>query len=216
MLRQIIQINGAKCNGCGLCVSACHEGAISIVDGKALLAREDFCDGLGDCLPACPKGAISFERREALLYNEGTVDQFRVARDTAAKPEFSCSSSSATSQLRQWPLQLKLAPITEPFYNGADILVAADCCAYACATFHDDFMRNRVTLIGCPKLDAVDYATKLAAIFSKNATHSVTLARMEVPCCKRLQSAVERALDGSRKQIPLQIAVISRAGRLVK
>ena len=225
MLRRIIKINQDKCSGCGLCVRACHEGAIGLVEGKARLMREDYCDGLGDCLPACPENAISFEEREAPAYNEAAVLAAKknavhagcpgsavkvVARnepEPAAVPKASC--------LGQWPVQIKLVPINAPFFNGADLLVAADCAAYAYGSFHEDFIRGRVTLIGCPKLDQTDYAEKLAEIFAANDIKSITVARMQVPCCGGLENAVKRALLASGKSIPCNVAVISTDGRLL-
>ena len=200
MIRQIIRIDQEKCTGCGLCATACHEGAIDMVDGKAHLVREHFCDGLGDCLPACPAGAITFERREAPAYDEAAV-----LKAKAAGP---------VSRLGQWPVQIKLAPAQAPFFGGAKLLVAADCAAYAYAAFHEDFMRGKVTLIGCPKLDGVDYAEKLADILRLNDIQSVTVVRMEVPCCGGLQSAVQRAMQASGKCIPWQVVTLSRDGRI--
>lgn len=194
MVRRIIEIDREKCNGCGLCAKACHEGAIGMVDGKAKLLRDDYCDGLGDCLPACPTGAISFTEREAQAYNEAAVQ---------------------ASSLRQWPVQLKLLPIRAPWFNGADLLIAADCTAYSYANFHKDFMKGRVTLVGCPKLDAVDYAVKLTEIFRNNDIRSVTVARMEVPCCGGLEFAVKRALQESGKNISCQVITISIDGMIL-
>ncbi len=196
MLRKIIKIDRDRCDGCGLCVSACHEGAIELVEGKAVLTRENYCDGLGDCLPACPAGAISFEEREASAYDEAAV-------------------KAAKQPLRQWPVQLKLVPVTAPWLDGADLLIAADCTAYAYEGFHTDFIKNRVTLVGCPKLDSTDYSEKLAAIFSGNAIHSITLTRMLVPCCGGMEVAVKKAIASSGKKLPLRIVTISPTGDIV-
>lgn len=179
MIRKIIKIDESKCNGCGLCAAACHEGAIGMVNGVAKLLRDDYCDGLGDCLPACPTGAISFEEREALAYDEAAV------KANMAKKE-------SGSQLQNWPPQIKLAPIQAPYYDGANLLIAADCTCFAYGNFHNDFMKNRVTLIGCPKLDAVDYSQKLAEIIKHNDISSITVTRMEVPCCGGLEFAVRK------------------------
>jgi len=199
MLRQIIRIDKDRCNGCGLCVSACHEGAIGLVEGKAVLLRDDYCDGLGNCLPACPTGAISFEEREALEYNE------------TAK-----IAPAAASQLRQWPIQIKLAPVNAPYFSNANLLVAADCAAYAHGDFHNGFMRNKITLIGCPKLDQVDYSEKLTSIIKSNSIKSVTVVRMEVPCCGGIEYAVKMALQNSGKMIPWQVVTISTDGKILE
>lgn len=203
MIRKIITIDKEKCNGCGLCAKACHEGAIGIVQGKATLLREDYCDGLGDCLPSCPTGAITFEEREAAPYNEAAVLEAKQA-----------SQLPVPGQLRNFPVQLKLVPANAPWFDGADLLIAADCCAYACGSFHKDYMQGRVTVIGCPKLDSVDYSQKLEQIFSNNI-RSVTVLRMQVPCCGGLPFAVGRALEVSGKQIPLQIVTLSPNGSVV-
>ena len=229
MIRKIIKIDEEKCNGCGACAAACHEGAIDMVDGKAMLTREDYCDGLGDCLPACPAGAISFEEREAPAYDEAAVQSAKAAKTKplpcgcpgtqvkAIRPgtETAAFCGPQTSQLSQWPVQIKLVPINAPFFNGADLLIAADCAAYAYGSFHEDFIRGRVTLIGCPKLDQTDYAEKLAEIFAANNIRSITVARMQVPCCGGLENAVKRALLASGKSIPCKVAVISTDGKLL-
>lgn len=202
MIRKIIEINEEKCNGCGACATACHEGAIGMVNGKAKLLRDDYCDGLGDCLPTCPTGAISFVEREAAAYNEAAV--------LAAKER------KQESQLRQWPVQIKLAPINAPWFNGAKLLVAADCTAYAYATFHQDFIKEHVTLIGCPKLDAEDYSIKLTEIIQNNDIRSITVARMEVPCCGGIETATKTALQNSGKFIPWNVITITTDGRILK
>ncbi len=232
MLRKIIKIDQDKCNGCGACAKACHEGAIEMVDGKAKLTREDYCDGLGDCLPACPTGAITFETREAPEYNEDAVKAAKEKKQhgklpcgcpgtfskaikrenppAAAKPAF------ATSQLSQWPCQIKLVPINAPYFDGANLLVAADCTAFAYGNFHNDFIRNHITLIGCPKLDEVDYAEKLTAIIANNDIKSVKVVRMEVPCCGGIENAVKRALQNSGKFIPWQVITITTDGKILE
>ncbi len=220
MIRRIITINEEKCNGCGLCADACHEGAIGIVDGKAKLLREDYCDGLGDCLPACPMNAISFEEREAPAYNEAAVLAAKKAKEEALPcgcPGSSCQSvQSKATELRNFPVQIKLLPPNAPYFENADLLIAADCTAYSYGNFHNDFMKKRVTLIGCPKLDAVDYAEKLTQIFKYNNIRSITVARMTVPCCGGLSHAVQTALKNSGKNIPLHIVTITPDGKLVK
>lgn len=209
MIRRIITINTDRCNGCGLCAGACHEGAIGIVDGKAKLLREDYCDGLGDCLPACPMDAISFEEREAPAYNEEAV--------LAAKKEGSADKPvSVPCQLNNFPIQLKLVPVNTPYFDGCDLLIAADCTAFSYGSFHNDFMKNRVTLIGCPKLDAVNYAEKLAQIFQYNNIKSVTVTRMTVPCCGGLPFAVQNAMIMSGKDIPLHVVTITPNGDIIK
>ena len=204
MIRKIIKIDEEKCNGCGACASACHEGAIEMVNGKAKLTREDYCDGLGDCLPACPTGAITFEEREAPAYD-----------DQAVKQEQSQACMKPVSRLGQWPCQIKLLPAEAPFFDGAKLLIAADCTAYAYANMHEDFMKGKITVIGCPKLDAIDYSEKLTDIIRNNDIKSVTIVRMEVPCCGGLQRAAENALRNSGKFIPWQVVTISRDGRIL-
>ena len=194
MIRRIIQIDENKCNGCGFCAGACHEGAIGMVGGKAKLLRDDYCDGLGDCLPACPTGAITFVEREAAAYNEAAVQ---------------------ASSLRQWPVQIKLAPMRAAWFDGAKLLIAATCTAYAYAKFHDDFIKGHVTLVGCPKLDGVDYSMKLAHIFRENDIREVTVVRMEVPCCGGLPFAVQKALKESGKDIPLKVVTLSTDGKVL-
>lgn len=232
MLRKIIKIDEEKCNGCGACAAACHEGAIEMINGKAKLTREDYCDGLGDCLPACPTDAISFEEREAPAYDEAAVLASKATRKEAQplpcvcpstqakaiqREASSCSVSSApvTSQLTQWPVQIKLLPIKAPYYEGANLLIAADCTAYAYGNFHNEFIRNHVTLVGCPKLDEGDYAEKLTAIIANNNIKSVTIVRMEVPCCGGLENAAKRALQASGKFIPWNVVTISTDGRIL-
>ena len=200
MIRRIITIDENKCNGCGLCADACHEGAIGIVSGKAKLLREDYCDGLGDCLPACPMNAITFEEREAPAYNEAAV--------LAAK-------EAKSLQLRNFPVQIKLAPVNAPWFEDADLLIAADCTAFAYPDFYRDFIRGKVVLIGCPKLDAVNYAEKLTQIFRYNNIRSITVTRMTVPCCGGLTMAVKNAIAASGKDIPLNIVTIRPDGQTV-
>ena len=228
MIRKIIKIDEEKCNSCGLCTKACHEGAIEMIDGKAKLTREDYCDGLGDCLPACPTNAITFEEREAPAYNEAAVlaakqkktdslpcgcpgtNSKTIKRDIA--PAY---SAPVTSQLSQWPVQIKLVPVNAPYFDNANLLVAADCTAFAYGNFHNEFIRNHVTLIGCPKLDEGDYAEKLTQIIANNNIKSVTVARMEVPCCGGIENAVKRALQASGKFIPWRVVTISTDGRII-
>ena len=215
MKRRIIKINEELCNGCGICAGACHEGAIGMVDGKAKLLREDYCDGLGDCLPACPVNAISFEEREAAAYDEAAVKR-AMAEKGAPSCNYVGSAATTASRLMQWPAQIKLVPPKAPFFDGANLLIAADCTAYAYANFHNDFMKNRVTLIGCPKLDAVDYSARLAQIFAVNDIKNVVLARMQVPCCGGMEYAVKNAIQLSGKDIPLQVVTISIKGQILK
>jgi ferredoxin len=277
MIRKIININKEKCNGCGLCVNACHEGAIAMVDGKAELVRDDYCDGLGNCLPACPTGAITFTEREAAAYNEAAVQenmrklekeagdreqehQDSLNNQQSPRPDLPCgcpgsqarmlrkegdeksakgaasvaptssgsydSASTPTqaqsqagkpeSRLRQWPVQIKLVPVNAPYFEGANLLIAADCAAYAYADFHNEFIRNRITLIGCPKLDDVDYSEKLTAILANNNIRSVTVVRMEVPCCGGIQNAAITALKNSGKMIPWQVVTLSTTGEILE
>lgn len=204
MIRRIIKINKELCNGCGICADACHEGAIGMVDGKAALMREDYCDGLGDCLPACPTGAITFEEREAPAYDEAAVKAAQ-----AAKP-----AAGVESQICQWPVQIKLVPVEAPYFDNANLLVAADCTAFAYGNFHNEFMKKRITVIGCPKLDMVDYTSKLTEILSRNEIQSLTVVRMEVPCCGGIEMAAKQAMKNSGKRIPWQVVTISVDGRL--
>ncbi|MBQ6788598.1 MAG: 4Fe-4S binding protein [Clostridia bacterium] len=232
MIRRIIKIDEEKCNGCSACADACHEGAIEMIDGKAHLTREDYCDGLGDCLPACPTGAITFEEREAPAYDEAAVLAAK-AKKTPEKLPCGCpgtkskaihrgvkpphvSSLTVESELSQWPVQIKLVPVNAPYFDGAHLLVAADCTAYAYGNFHREFIRGRVTLIGCPKLDSVDYTDKLTAIIAGNDIKSVTVVRMEVPCCGGIENAVKKALQQSGKLIPWRIVTVTTDGRLVE
>ena len=232
MKRKIIKIDESLCTGCGLCAEACHEGAIGMVDGKAKLLREDYCDGLGDCLPACPTGAITFEEREAPAYDEAAVLAAKAKKaagscptghgcpgmqSKALKPQAAAPAAAApaASQLAQWPVQIKLMPIRAPYYDGAKLLIAADCTAYAYANFHQDFIRGHITVMGCPKLDEGDYAEKLTQIIAANDIKSVTIVRMEVPCCGGLENAAKRALQASGKFIPWQVVTISTDGRIL-
>lgn len=213
MKRRVIHIDQDKCNGCGACASACHEGAIGMVNGKARLMRDDYCDGLGDCLPACPTNAITFVEREAAPYDEAAVQANKAALkagkavDTAFAP--------TVSRLQQWPVQIKLAPVNAPYFNGAKLLIAADCTAYAYAGFHEKFMKGHVTLIGCPKLDAIDYSEKLTEIFRNNDIRSISVVRMEVPCCGGMTYAVQRAIANSGKDIPCKVTVLSINGDIL-
>ena len=209
MIRKIITIDKEKCNGCGLCAKACHEGAIGMVDGKARLLRDDYCDGLGDCLPACPTGAITFVEREAAAYDEAAVKANLAQKRSAPPIQF-----SRQSQLRNFPVQIKLAPMQAPYFDGAALLIAADCTAYAYAGFHEDFIRDRVALIGCPKLDGIDYSMKLMRILQNNDVKSVTVVRMEVPCCGGLEFAARKALQESGKDIPWQVVTIRTDGSI--
>ena len=230
MIRKIIRIDESKCNGCGACAAACHEGAIEMVDGKARLTREDYCDGLGDCLPACPAGAISFEVREAPAYDQAAVEAAKQAK--AGNLPCGCPGSQAKrierkappvrepieeapSELLQWPVQIKLAPVNAPYFHGASLLIAADCTAFAYASLHQDFMRGKITLIGCPKLDSVDYSEKLTEIIKNNDIQSITIVRMEVPCCCGLENAAKKALQASGKFLPWQVVTISIDGKIL-
>ena len=213
MVRQIIQIDKDKCTGCGLCAAACHVGTINIIEGKARLLREDFCDGLGNCLPACPVGAISFESRDAAAFDEKAARQAQGER-CQEEPQSGAGGGRRRSSLRQWPVQIKLVSAEASFFGGAELLIAADCTAYACVAMHDELMRGRVTLIGCPKLDGTDYSEKLAAIIFQNEIKSVAVAKMEVPCCSGLQLMAEKALKTSGKSLPFQVITISRDGEI--
>lgn len=228
MIRKIIKINEERCNGCGACAAACHEGAIEMVNGVARLTREDYCDGLGDCLPSCPTGAITFEEREAPPYNEAAVTS-----EKQRKESFPCGCPGARvglvggecasqkpklggkSRLMQWPCQIKLVPVNAPYFNGANLLIAADCTAYAYGSLHEDFMKGRITLIGCPKLDEGDYAEKLSEIIRRNDIMSLTVVRMEVPCCGGIENAARRALAASGKLIPWRVVTVSTDGKIL-
>lgn len=239
MKRKIIQIDQEKCNGCGACAAACHEGAIGMINGKAQLLRDDYCDGLGDCLPSCPTNAISFIEREADEYNEEAVlkaKQIKMQKSGMKLPcgcpgtqsksilrketPISCTNvevaQNLQSRLSQWPVQIKLAPVNAPYFDGAKLLIAADCTAYAFANFHERFIKNHITLIGCPKLDSVDYSEKLTQIMKDNNIKSVTVVRMEVPCCGGLSSAVMTALQNSGKMIPWNVVTISTDGNILE
>jgi ferredoxin len=230
MVRKIIEIDEEKCNGCGACASACHEGAIGMVDGKAKLLRDDYCDGLGNCLPVCPTGAITFVEREAAPFDQAAV--LAAQAQQSQQPFHGCPGSAVrtlqptaaaapaavapTSQLRQWPIQIKLAPVNAPWFHGSKLLVAADCTAYAYANFHQDFIKDHITLIGCPKLDAVDYADKLTEILTYNDIRSITVTRMEVPCCGGIEYAVQTAIQNSGKVIPWSVVIISTDGQILE
>ncbi len=245
MLRQIVVFDRERCNGCGLCVHACHEGAIGLVEGKAALLRDDFCDGMGDCLPACPMDAIRFEQREALPYDEAAVLAKKAAAQAAAAagaapaapavpgvfspmvapavsplapaaPQAADGGAQPASRLAQWPCQIKLVGVNAPFFQGARLLVAADCTAFACPDFHERFMAGRVTLVGCPKLDAVDYSEKLGAIMALNDIREVLMVRMDVPCCGGLQRACAVALSASGKSVPNSVVTLGRDGRILR
>ena len=235
MKRRIIEINRDKCNGCGACAEACHEGAIAMVDGKAKLMRDDYCDGLGDCLPTCPTGAITFVEREAAAYDEQAVlknKQKKMREEGISLPggcpgmrmktfrqeepsDMEVSPAVSRSRLSQWPVQIKLVPVNAPYFNGAKLLIAADCTAYAYAAFHERFIKGHITLVGCPKLDGVDYSEKLTEVIRKNDIRSVTVVRMEVPCCGGLENAAKTALQKSGKFIPWQVVTISTDGRIL-
>ena len=235
MKRRIIEIDRDKCNGCGACAAACHEGAIAMVDGKACLMRDDYCDGLGDCLPACPTGAISFVEREAAAYDEAAVlankqkkmqqegmrlhggcpgTRMKTIRHTEPS-EVDPAPAAAQSRLSQWPVQIRLVPVNAPYFDGARLLIAADCTAYAYAAFHERFIKGHIALVGCPKLDDVDYSEKLTQIIRNNDIQSVTIVRMEVPCCGGLERAAKTALQSSGKFIPWQVATISTDGNIL-
>lgn len=240
MKRRIIEIDKEKCNGCGACAAACHEGAIAIVDGKAQLMRDDYCDGLGDCLPTCPTNAISFVEREAAAYDEAAVlankqkkmqaqgmsippaggcpgSRMRnIQRKNVTREQAPCHAGEQPSQLRQWPVQIKLVPVNAPYFEGAKLLIAADCTAYAYASFHERFIKGHITLVGCPKLDSVDYSDKLTEIIKNNDIKSVTIVRMEVPCCGGLEMAAKKALQESGKFIPWQVYTVSVDGQLIE
>ena len=209
MKRRIIEIDSQKCNGCGLCANACHEGAIGIVDGKAQLLRDDYCDGLGDCLPACPMNAISFVEREAAAYDEAAAKAHLQKREE--KPQI---KMLRRSQLQNWPVQIKLAPMQAEYYEGAQLLIAADCTAFAYAAFHEDFIHGKVVLVGCPKLDGIDYAMKLMRILQYNDVQSVTVVRMEVPCCGGLEFAAKKAVEESGKKLPVKVVTIRTDGSI--
>ncbi len=235
MKRRIIEINRDKCNGCGACAKACHEGAIAMVDGKAKLMRDDYCDGLGDCLPTCPTGAITFVEREAAAYDEQAVlknKQKKMREEGISLPGgcpgmrmktfrqeepagMEAAPAVSRSRLSQWPVQIKLVPVNAPYFNGAKLLIAADCTAYAYAAFHERFIKGHITLVGCPKLDGVDYSEKLTEVIRKNDIRSVTVVRMEVPCCGGLENAAKTALQKSGKFIPWQVVTISTDGRIL-
>ena len=241
MIRQIIHIDEEKCNGCGLCAEACHESAIAIIDGKAKLIRDDYCDGMGDCLPNCPTGAISFETREAAAYDEAAVEENKkrkqaIMQESKVQLLHSCPGSTmrqmnrqsahnasentaaceSVSMLTNWPVQIKLAPIQAPYFNGAKLLIAADCTAYSYAAFHKDFIKGKTTLIGCPKLDDIDYSEKLTEIIRNNDISSVTIVRMEVPCCGGLEIAAKKAIQASGKFLPWQVVTISIDGNIIE
>ena len=231
MKRRIIEIDEAKCNGCGACAAACHEGAIAMVDGKAKLMRDDYCDGLGDCLPQCPTGAISFVEREAMPYDSAAVSAAKAKKAGAPfgcpgarsrtiereeRTDLSAAESGAVSRLSQWPVQIKLAPVNAPYFNNAKLLVAADCTAFARADFHERFIKGHITLIGCPKLDGVDYSEKLTEIIANNDIKSVTVVRMEVPCCGGIEAAVKKALQASGKFIPWQVVTLGTDGSIIE
>lgn len=216
MKRRVIHIDQDKCNGCGACASACHEGAIGMVNGKARLMRDDYCDGLGDCLPACPTNAITFVEREAAPYDEAAVQANKAALQAGkAVDAVDAAFAPTVSRLQQWPVQIKLAPVNAPYFNGAQLLIAADCTAYAYAGFHEKFMKGHVTLIGCPKLDAIDYSEKLTEIFRNNDIRSISVVRMEVPCCGGMTYAVQKAIANSGKDIPCKVTVLSINGDIL-
>ena len=226
MIRKIIKIDETKCNGCGACAAACHEGAIEMIDGIARLTREDYCDGLGDCLPACPTGAISFEKREAPAYDEAAVKAAQMKKQTLPcgcpgtqskriAHETNDINVIVSSQLQQWPVQIKLVPVNAPYFDNANLLIAADCTAYAYGNFHNEFIRNRIALIGCPKLDEGEYSEKLTQIIANNNIKSVTIIRMEVPCCGGIEFAAKEAIKNSGKFLPWQVVTVSIDGRIL-
>jgi Fe-S-cluster-containing hydrogenase component 2 len=229
VVRKIIQIDKEKCNGCGVCAKTCHEGAIGMVDGKAKLLRDDYCDGLGDCLPACPTGAITFVEREAAAYDEAAVIEAKkqktekmpcgcpgsAAKTIKRQEMVSAESAHQESRLQQWPVQIKLLPVNAPYFNGAKLLIAADCTAYAYANFHNDFIKGHITLVGCPKLDEGDYSEKLTEIIKNNDIRSVTVVRMEVPCCGGIEVAAKNALQNSGKFIPWNVVTIATDGTIL-
>ena len=230
MIRKIIKIDEEKCNGCGACAAACHEGAIEMVNGVAKLTREDYCDGLGDCLPACPTNAITFEEREAPAYNEEAVLKAKQKKQSTPlpcgcpgtqsraikrEPVVAPDDSKVDSQLMQWPVQIKLVPVNAPYFNGANLLIAADCSAYAYGNFHNEFIRNHITIIGCPKLDEGDYSDKLTQIIANNDIKSVTIVRMQVPCCGGIENAAKKAIQASGKFLPWSVVTISTDGRII-
>lgn len=231
MIRQIIKIDEAKCNGCGKCVNACHEGAIGLVNGKAKLLRDDYCDGLGDCLPACPMNAITFEKRDCMPYNELAVKANKDKDNKKIEKQCTCLGSLAVSlrekkqieesesiiesRLTQWPVQIKLAPINASYFNDADLLISADCAGYAYGDFHRKFMTNKVTLIGCPKLDMTDYSEKLAQIIKGNKIRSISIVRMSVPCCSGLEYAIKKAVNDAKKDIEVKVNIISTSGEII-
>ena len=229
MIRKIIKIDEDKCNGCSACVNACHEGAIAMIDGKAKLIRDDYCDGMGDCLPECPTGAISFEEREAKAYDEKAVIENKkklnhnhagcsgsqIRQIKKRQENLMQNQVKMQSELTNWPVQIKLAPFKSSHYDGAKLLIAADCTAFAYASFHQEFISDSVTLIGCPKLDAVDYSDKLTEIIKNNDIKSVTIVRMEVPCCGKIEAAAKKALQQSGKFIPWQVKTISIDGKII-
>lgn len=217
MIRRVIQIDVEKCNGCGACANACHEGAIGIVNGKAKLMRDDYCDGLGDCLPNCPTNAISFIERDAVPYDEKAVLANKEAKTAHLSVSYKPNDfEEIKGCLSQWPVQMKLTPLTATYFDNCDLLIAADCTAFAYGDFHRRFIKDRVTLIGCPKLDSVNYAEKLADIFKQNAIRSITVTRMQVPCCGGLPYAVQNALRDCEKTIPLTTVMISPSGEILR
>ncbi len=238
MIRKIVHIDEEKCDGCGICVDACHEGALQLIDGKARLVSESYCDGLGDCLPECPQGAIILEEREAEPFDEEAVKKNIEARKLNIADTLTCGcpgaeskvihrensvaasinplAQKAESRLAQWPCQIKLVPVNAPYLDNAHLLIAADCTAFAYAGIHEDFMRNKITLMGCPKLDSVDYSEKLTEILMAHQIKSITILRMEVPCCNGIVNAVKKAMTESQKMIPWHVVTISTAGKIIE